>query len=449
MPLVVKDRVQETTTTTGTGTLTLDGAVVGFQTFSSAIGNGNTTYYAIFTSGGSEWEVGIGTVAAGTLARTTVLESSNAGSLVNLSAGTKNVICTYPAEKSVDLDTDQTLSNKSISGLSNTLTNVLKVSSTAPTSPNDSDLWYDQVSGETFIYYNDGTSSQWVSAAVRNEAERVAYVGSASGVTSATLPLHQTGDLILAYAYRDGSTTAPTLPSGWTSIASANGANTNSALLAYKVAASGSETATGFTNATALIVQIYRNVDQSSPIGGNNFDTGSSTTISYPEVTMSVTNGTSWVVGFSGHRSTNVAIQNSPAGMSNRIAYADATNEAASFDTAMGVTSWSAQTASVGGTASGWFARTVEIKQTPVASLNFPSSPTTGQLYRDYIWDGVKWASQAFNGALAGGVIFENGQVIYSNYTIGLGKNALSAGDIAISSGVTVTVPSGSRWVIV
>jgi len=103
MALVVKDRVQETTTTAGTGTLTLDGAVTGFQTFSSAIGNTNTTYYAI-SSSGSEFEVGIGTVGAGTLARTTILASSNGGSAVNLSAGTKNVFCTQPAGKSLYLD---------------------------------------------------------------------------------------------------------------------------------------------------------------------------------------------------------------------------------------------------------------------------------------------------------------------------------------------------------
>jgi len=99
MPLVVKDRVKETSTTTGTGTLTLAGAAVGFETFSSSIGNGNTTWYAIV--GGSEWEVGLGTVAAGTLARTTVLESSNSDNLVNFSAGTKDVFCTYPADMSV------------------------------------------------------------------------------------------------------------------------------------------------------------------------------------------------------------------------------------------------------------------------------------------------------------------------------------------------------------
>jgi hypothetical protein len=85
MALVVKDRVQETTVTTGTGTITLAGAVSGFQSF-SAIGDGNTTYYAVV--GGTEWEVGIGTyTASGTvLSRDTILASSNGGSAVNFSA---------------------------------------------------------------------------------------------------------------------------------------------------------------------------------------------------------------------------------------------------------------------------------------------------------------------------------------------------------------------------
>ena len=105
MALVVKDRVQETTTTTGTGTITLDGAVSGFQSF-SVIGNANTTYYAIVGQGTTEWEVGIGTYTSSgtTLSRDTVLESSNSGSAVNFSAGTKNVFVTYPAERSVYLD---------------------------------------------------------------------------------------------------------------------------------------------------------------------------------------------------------------------------------------------------------------------------------------------------------------------------------------------------------
>ena len=101
MALVVNDRVKETSTTTGTGSFTLDGAVTGFETFSSAIGNTNTTYYAISLQGGAEFEVGLGTVSAGVISRDTVLSSSNSDALVNFSAGTKDVFCTLPASKAV------------------------------------------------------------------------------------------------------------------------------------------------------------------------------------------------------------------------------------------------------------------------------------------------------------------------------------------------------------
>ena len=99
MAFVLADRVKETTTTTGTGTVTLAGASAGYQSF-SAIGDGNTTYYTIAAQTGTEWEVGIGTYTSSgtTLSRTTVLSSSNSGSLVNFSAGTKDVFVTYPAE---------------------------------------------------------------------------------------------------------------------------------------------------------------------------------------------------------------------------------------------------------------------------------------------------------------------------------------------------------------
>lgn len=102
MAFVLADRVRETTTTTGTGTITLAGAVTGFQTF-AAIGNANTTYYTIAGQGTSEWEVGIGTYTSSgtTLSRDTVLSSSNSGSLVNFSSGTKDVFCDYPAGRAV------------------------------------------------------------------------------------------------------------------------------------------------------------------------------------------------------------------------------------------------------------------------------------------------------------------------------------------------------------
>jgi len=97
MSLVLADRVRQTTTSTGTGTITLDGSVDGFQSF-SVIGNNNTTYYTI--SGGTQWEVGIGTYFSGTLARTTIISSST-GSILNLAAGAKDVFVTLPAENTV------------------------------------------------------------------------------------------------------------------------------------------------------------------------------------------------------------------------------------------------------------------------------------------------------------------------------------------------------------
>jgi hypothetical protein len=104
MSLVLADRVRQTTTSTGTGTITLNGSVEGFQSF-TAIGNGNTTYYTI--SGGAQWEVGIGTYSSGTLARTTVISSST-GSKLDLAAGTKDVFVTLPASVAVTSGTDVT-----------------------------------------------------------------------------------------------------------------------------------------------------------------------------------------------------------------------------------------------------------------------------------------------------------------------------------------------------
>jgi hypothetical protein len=102
MAFVLADRVRETTTTVGTGSVTLAGAVTGFQTF-AAIGNANTTYYTIAGQGTSEWEVGIGTYTSSgtTLSRDTVLSSSASGAKVSFSAGTKDVFCDYPAGRAV------------------------------------------------------------------------------------------------------------------------------------------------------------------------------------------------------------------------------------------------------------------------------------------------------------------------------------------------------------
>ena len=112
MAFVLNDRVKETSTTTGTGAIALGGAVAGFETFGSGIGNNNVTYYAIFHTTLGEFEVGVGTLdgSSANLTRTSVLSSSNSDNAVNFSAGTKQIFCTQPAARAVFIDNSDTVS---------------------------------------------------------------------------------------------------------------------------------------------------------------------------------------------------------------------------------------------------------------------------------------------------------------------------------------------------
>jgi|TARA_E500000318_G_C3556120_1_gene211206 hypothetical protein len=118
MALIVNDRVKETTTTTGTGTITFAGAVTGFETFAAGIGNSNTTYYCITLPGSAEFEVGLGTLSgdSSTMARTSIISSSNSDSAVNFSAGAKDVFCTLPASKAIIKDANGALASTTMSG---------------------------------------------------------------------------------------------------------------------------------------------------------------------------------------------------------------------------------------------------------------------------------------------------------------------------------------------
>jgi len=173
------DRVKESTTTTGTGTLTLDGAATGFQSFTTAFGNGVSVYYVI--AGGSEWEIGIGTTGAGTLSRDTVLQSSNADALVSFSAGTKDVFCSYVADRAVTTVDAATLTNKTISGSSNTLSNIPNSATTATSANTASAIVARDGSGN----FTAGT----ITATLSGAAPAGSLSGStlASGVTASSL----------------------------------------------------------------------------------------------------------------------------------------------------------------------------------------------------------------------------------------------------------------------
>jgi hypothetical protein len=163
MPLVVKDRVNETSTTTGTGTFTLAGAVTGFQTF-AAIGDGNTTYYTIVLQGGSEWEVGLGTYTSSgtTLSRDTILSSSNSNNAVDFAAGTKNVFCDYPAPKAIYGDATDTAFAAQIAASNGLLMNNMTVGTTftIPTGYSASSVGPVVISGGVTITVPSG--SRWV-----------------------------------------------------------------------------------------------------------------------------------------------------------------------------------------------------------------------------------------------------------------------------------------------
>ena len=223
MALIVKDRVQEISTTVGTGTLTLGGAVLGFQSF-AAIGNGNTTYYAISDPVTGDWEVGIGTYTSSgtTLSRDTVLSSSSSGSLIPFAAGTKNVFCTYPSERAVYLD----------SAGSYPVQNA-----------------FDTLTANTATLAN-GTVSQI--PAVGTDIANKAYVDTTSTGLTIHEPVVAAATSNLTATYADGGTT-PT----WTTITNTSELATGSAhgLIAGAVIVFANVGASGLTAGTAYFVK--------------------------------------------------------------------------------------------------------------------------------------------------------------------------------------------------
>ena len=190
----------------------------------------------------------------------------------------------------------------------------------------------------------------------------ISYISSASAQAStATLGTNIAGDIIVVFAHRDGSTTAPSLATGYTNIANPAGANTNSHRIGYKIS-TGSEANCGtWTNATSVSAVVLRG-QHSSPIGANASGSASSSTIAYNTITLQVTDGTSWVVGGAGHR-TATNLNQAPSGMTLR----SSTNDVNICDTNGGVSSWSTNSITVNAS-SGWRSHTVEIKAAPTST---------------------------------------------------------------------------------
>lgn len=218
------------------------------------------------------------------------------------------------------------------------------------------------IPSEPLLFGNSGTDPTWGTAPY-SSVDPISYVGSGTGTTTATLPAHQAGDFILGFAFRDGSTTNPSVPAGWTTLSAALDGTACSGSLAWKRATSSSETSGTWTNATGLIVLVYRGVHPTqiypiNPFGTKpdstwTLKTGTGTTITYLE-NATWTSPQAWTICVAGHCAVDTALETPPAGLTLRAAMVDATNEVAAFDSNGPAGAWPATDVSAGGTSDNW-----------------------------------------------------------------------------------------------
>ena len=370
MALVVYDRVQETTTTAGTGSLTLAGAVAGYQSF-AVVGNGNTTYYAIID--GTAWEVGIGTYSTSgpTLARTTILSNSNGNTTaitLSSSSNTKQVFVTYPSEKSVNLDSsgNVTALGTIASGTWQGTTVGASYGGTGNSSYTTGDILY--ASGSTtlsklgigtngYVLTSSGSGPQWTAA-------------TSVGVTS--ISFGSTG-LTPSTATQGAVTVAGTLGIGY------GGTGQTTASAAFNALSP-------ITSTGDLIIGNGTNSATRLAIGANNY--------------VLTSNGTtaSWAAASSG-----VTISD------------DTSTNATRYPTFTSATSGSVSTENV-------------------SSTKLTYNPSTGALTSPEI--------VASNGLLV------HSTTVSTSYSIPSGSNAIAAGPMTVAAGASVTIPSGSRWLV-
>jgi len=407
MALILQDRVRETTNTTGTGTFTLLGAVTGYQSF-SVIGNGNTCFYACADQGGPNWEVGLGTYSSGTLARTTVLSSSNSGSLVNFTAGTKDVFVTQPSEKAVYLDGSGNITPSSVGPLT--------VSSLTDSGLTSGRVTYAGTGGLLQDSANLTFNGTTLTANTLNLTNALTTSYGGTGLTSFTagdLPYYSTGTALSKLAIGtsgyilQSNGSAPT----WVAASSVVGG------------AGGSNTQVQFNNSGVL--------------GGSANLTWNGTTLG---VTGAIT--ASADSAFNGTGALQLPVGTTaqqPTGASGKLRFNSTTSQ---FEGYTG-SAWS----SVGGSALS--------NDTTTATNLYPlfANATTGTALNVYT-SNAKYLYKPSTGDLQSSQLIANNGLVLNNatvstsYTVATGNNAMSVGPITVATGQTVTVSTGQRWVI-
>ena len=407
MALILADRVRETTTVTGTDPAVLLGAVTGFQTF-AVIGNGNTCYYTISDQSGPNFEVGIGTYSSSgpTLTRTTILASSNSGSIVSFPSGVKDIFVTYPAEKSVNLDAADNVSplGTVASGTWQGTAITTTYGGTGLTSYTAGDLSY-YASGTTFTKLAIGTSGQILTS-------------------TGTAPQWSTLSGVAVTTFSAGTT-------GLTPSTATSGAVTLSGTLG--VANGG----TGLTSLTTGRIPFGANTAAFGNSANLFFDS-SNTRLGVGTATPAVTAS---FVGIDSILTPKGTTAERPTGVTGYLRYNTTTNEFEGFSGSPGA--WK----SVGGSAIS--------NDTTTATDLFPlfASATTGTAQNvftsnaKYLYKPSTGELQASEILASNGVILNN-QTMNTSYTMPSGYSGMSTGPFVVAGGVTFTIPSGSRHVV-
>jgi hypothetical protein len=199
----------------------------------------------------------------------------------------------------------------------------------------------------------------------------VTRVGTATGTTSCSVPAHSVGDYIVVFAFNDGSTTIPTVPSGYSSLASLAG-TTCAMVVGFKVATATNDTSGTWTNATELACAVYtaaagKQLLIGGGVTGNDTASGTTNTVNFAQLFTFNGDGTSWVAAAIGHSNTTTSIATAPTGLTNQTSFNGTSGEIALHDSNGTKTSWGSTNETITGTASGWVSITIEVAERSLA----------------------------------------------------------------------------------
>jgi hypothetical protein len=457
MALVLADRVYETSTTVGTGTLTLAGALNSYQTFSAAIGNGNTCYYALAAVGGTDWEVGIGTVGAGTLARTTILSSSNSNLVVNLPVGTVNVFVTYPSEKSVNLDasgnatalgTPAAFTGTNITGTAASLTAGTVTDGVYTTGSYSNPAWITALANSKIT----GLGSAALLTA--GSALGVATLDGGGTVPTAQLPAAVLGALKYQGTW-NATTNVPTLTSsvgtqGYYYVVATAGTTNLDGIASWAIGdwaifgtatwqkIDNTDAVTSVNGYTGTVSLAYADLAGAIPTWNQNTTGNAATVTTNANLTGDVTS-----VG------NTTTLTNAPVIAKVLTGYTSGAGTVAATDSILqAVQKLNGNTAAiVGGPAlSNDTATATNVY--PIFASATTGTPTTIYTSNTKLLYKPSTGELAVTAPVAANGLVMNATSVSSNYTIAAGFNACSVGPITVSGGVAITITSGQRWLV-